>query len=373
MRGEYPYREESRKHSVAELFAMDVKRLDAYLRPKNIRMMLWGDMMLSKAESNDGAANAPNDAEAKLMRDAVPKDAIVCDWHYSPTKPMGYKSMKMIKDENLQAVASTWYNPLNIESFAEGARQYDALGLLQTTWAGFNIDERAMQRDFMQFTAYILAAEYAWSGQTTPPEELPYRVDDVFAKAFKPTPETRANVKCAGTLVDLSEISNLNFGDDPIALASVPERFEGVQVDLHGQRAVGLGGALLPLALPKKTTVEIDASATTIALLQATIFPAAAGEEVGAYEVVFDDGSTERVALTYGGNIRSIDDPSSTANASIAWRGESSHGTAVGLRLFLWNNPHPEKRIKRITVSTNHPYASPILLGITCLNDPEGK
>ena len=55
MRGEYPYREESKKHSVAELFAMDVKKLDAYFRPKNIRIMLWGDMMLSKGESNDGA------------------------------------------------------------------------------------------------------------------------------------------------------------------------------------------------------------------------------------------------------------------------------------------------------------------------------
>src|SRR2546421_2929633 len=123
MRGEFPYREESKKHSVAELFGMDVKKLDAYFRPKSIRMMLWGDMMLSKAESNDGAANAPSDADAKLMRAAVLRDAVVCDWHYSPAKPEAYKSLKVFKDDGLQAVASTWDNPLNIESFAEGARQ----------------------------------------------------------------------------------------------------------------------------------------------------------------------------------------------------------------------------------------------------------
>ena len=67
-RGEYPYREESKKHTVADLFAMDVKKLDGYFRPKGIRMMLWGDMMLTKSESNDGGANAVDEELAFQMR-----------------------------------------------------------------------------------------------------------------------------------------------------------------------------------------------------------------------------------------------------------------------------------------------------------------
>jgi hypothetical protein len=97
------------------------------------------------------------------------------------------------------------------------------------------------------------------------------------------------------------------------------------------------------------------------------------GDEVGGYEVTFTDGTTDRVALVYGVNIRGIDDRSSATDATFAWTGKSSRGTAAGLRLFLWTNSHPEKRIKTITFSTNHPYASPILLGITCLSDTEPK
>ena len=38
----------------------------------------------------------------------------------------------------------------------------------------------AMEKEFKQFSAYILAAEYAWSGQETLPDDLPYRADEVF-------------------------------------------------------------------------------------------------------------------------------------------------------------------------------------------------
>ena len=120
-------------------------------------------------------------------------------------------------------------------------------------------------------------------------------------------------------------------------------------------------------------SIEIDASADTVAFLHATIFPAEVGDEVGMYEITFADGSADRVSLTYGTNIRAIDDPASTTNASFGWSGKSSHGTAAGLRLFLCTNPHPEKRIKTIKFSTNHPFASPILLGLTCLTDTEPK
>ena len=185
-RGVYPYREESKKHSVADLFAMDVKKLDAYFRPKGIRMMLWGDMMLTKSESSDGGANAVDEAQARQMRAAIPKDTVICDWHYQPAKPDAYKSLSVFKDDGLQTIASTWFNPLNISSFATGARKNDSLGLLQTTWAGYNLDERAMQKEFKQFSAYILAAEYAWSGQETLPDDLPYRADEVFVRLSVP-------------------------------------------------------------------------------------------------------------------------------------------------------------------------------------------
>ena len=125
-RGTYPLREESKKHSVAELFNMDVKKLDAYFRPKGIRMMLWGDMMLTKSQSSDAAANCPDEAQAAQIRAGIPKDAIICDWHYQPGKPGAYKSLAYFKDDELQTIACTWYNPLNISSFSQAAREAGA-------------------------------------------------------------------------------------------------------------------------------------------------------------------------------------------------------------------------------------------------------
>jgi hypothetical protein len=352
---------------------MDVKKLDGYFRPKGIRMMLWGDMMLTKAQSSDAAANAVDEAQARQMRDAIPKDAVICDWHYQPTKVASYKSLAIFKDDGLQTIASTWYNPLNISYFATAARKNDSLGLLETTWAGYNIDERAMHKEFKQFSAYILAAEYAWSGQETLPDDLPYRADEVFARAFNPVRAMQS--KRAGMTVDLSGALNLKLDDDSVGLSTLPidQRFAGVQFDLHTRRAVALNGALLSQSLPRSVDLKFTASPSAIAFLQATAFRADVGDEVGAYEMTYSDGIKLRVPLLYGVNIRAVDDVATTSDAVLAWSGKSSHGVAVGVRVFMWSNPHPDKPIQSITFSTNHSYASPMLIGLTGLNDAEMK
>jgi hypothetical protein len=364
-RGTYPYREESKKHSVADLFTMDVKKLDAYFRPKGIHMMLWGDMMLTKNQSSDAAANCPDEKQASQIRDSIPKDAIICDWHYQPVKPDAYKSLKIFKDENLQTIACTWYNPMNISSFSQGARDAGALGLLQTTWAGFDVDENAMQRDFNQFSAYILAAEYAWSGQAIAPSELAYQADEVFARAWNPT--KRLEQKCGGKTVDLSGISNFKFD-----VERNDDRLDGVRF-AKGD-GVALNGALASESLPQSVAMKLNLKADSIAFLHATSSRAQVGEDVGTYEVTFADGSVERVSLKYGANVRALEDLATTPEAQIVAVPEKAHGLpSVGLRVFIWNNPHPEQTISNITFTTHHPYASPILFGMTILNNAEAK
>jgi hypothetical protein len=40
----------------------------------------------------------------------------------------------------------------------------------------------------------------------------------------------------------------------------------------------------------------------------------------------------------------------------------------IGVSLFRWTNPHPDRAIYRIEFSTDHAYASPALLGVTLLD-----
>jgi hypothetical protein len=69
--------------------------------------------------------------------------------------------------------------------------------------------------------------------------------------------------------------------------------------------------------------------------------------------------------LKYGGNIRALDDPGMTRHARRTWRGKSAAGLPANLRLLIWTNPYPDKTIRKIRFSTDHPYASAALFGLS--------
>jgi hypothetical protein len=59
-----------------------------------------------------------------------------------------------------------------------------------------------------------------------------------------------------------------------------------------------------------------------------------------------------------------------TVEAELAWHDKAN---LHAVRMLTWTNPQPGKAMKRIVFSTNHPYASPILLGVTLLDCAEAK
>ena len=57
--------------------------------------------------------------------------------------------------------------------------------LLQSTWCGYFPDGKVLRGvSFPQFSAFILAAEYAWSARAEPPDRLSYDPAAVFRKAY---------------------------------------------------------------------------------------------------------------------------------------------------------------------------------------------
>jgi hypothetical protein len=51
------------------------------------------------------------------------------------------------------------------------------------------------------------------------------------------------------------------------------------------------------------------------------------------------------------------------ARASLVKKDDA--GLTAAARVLVWTNPHPEKPIERVTFSTDHPYASPLLFALT--------
>jgi len=183
MRGQFPHPDCPRCHdkSVTELTRPYARRMEAWLRARGVRPVMWGDMLLSPEEGT-GDAQAPDAVEAQLRRSSLPRSVLIADWHYG-TGP--FRSLELFRDARLETVACTWYGPRNIYEFARAAHAARVKGLLQTTWAGHFPDEKVLGGvERRQFTAFVLAAEYAWSGRTETPDRLPYQFDQVFERAY---------------------------------------------------------------------------------------------------------------------------------------------------------------------------------------------
>jgi N-acetyl-beta-hexosaminidase len=163
------------------LMAESAGQLAGWLAARGVATMIWGDMLLAPGEAAD-ATNARTVAEARERRAAIAKNITIADWHYVWNADR--TSLDILQQAGFHTIASTWEEPVNIYRFSQAAVASGSEGLLQTTWAGFFPDERDLQREIDQYAAYIIAADYAWSGRADPPARLGYEARAVFLKAY---------------------------------------------------------------------------------------------------------------------------------------------------------------------------------------------
>jgi uncharacterized protein YfiM (DUF2279 family) len=183
MRGRFPNLECPRCQgaTTTALVVKHANRLSAWLSQQGIESMIWGDMLLGPGEAKD-ATHAKTLADARERRAGIDKKTIIVDWHYVASADA--RSLEILRHDGFRVVAASWYTPENIFHFSQAALSSGAEGLLQTTWMGYFPDERAMKGQLQQFTAFVLAAEYAWSGRKESPSQLGYDPKEVFLKAY---------------------------------------------------------------------------------------------------------------------------------------------------------------------------------------------
>jgi hypothetical protein len=166
--------------TTASLTAESANRLADWLAARGIATMMWGDMLLAPGEAAD-ATCAKNAGEARQQRAGISKKITITDWHYwNPSR----RSLDILQQAGFHTIASTWMQPEDIFQFSQAAIASGSDGLLQTTWAGFFPDESGMRNDIAQYAAYVLAADYAWSGRSDPPAKLGYDAKKIFLKAY---------------------------------------------------------------------------------------------------------------------------------------------------------------------------------------------
>ena len=125
----------------AELFAGEVRRIHDHLREKNRRLWIWGDRLIDGKTSGLGEWEASYRSTARAI-DLIPKDVMICDWHYERPDPTPvYFAMK-----GFDVVTCPW------KSSASAIQQTDDMvhwrattsaqmrprfqGMVQTVWSG---------------------------------------------------------------------------------------------------------------------------------------------------------------------------------------------------------------------------------------------
>jgi len=125
----------------AELFAKAVQ--DAYdhiVVKRGKEMFMWGDRLL------DGAATGYGEWEASMNGtfpavDRVPKDIIICDWHYELNETNTYPSIPLLLEKGFRVLPTSFRNPRQVKALIDYSLKFPTdrmLGHLCTIWGGMN-------------------------------------------------------------------------------------------------------------------------------------------------------------------------------------------------------------------------------------------
>lgn len=119
----------------AELFAKAVNDYYTYLKSKGAGMLMWGDRFIDAQEMTYGEWEASMNETASAVA-MVPKDIIICDWHYEPRDD--YPSVRWFQQQGFRTLVSPWRNPKSAEALINCAlnnRTEKLLGVLFTGWS----------------------------------------------------------------------------------------------------------------------------------------------------------------------------------------------------------------------------------------------
>lgn len=125
----------------AKLFADEVTLIRDHLHKKGRRMWMWGDRLLDGKATGLGEWEASENGTHEAI-DLIPKDIVICDWHYERPDPTAvYFAMK-----GFDVVTCPWKNSTvavrqlqDVLEFRAGATDKmrpHFRGMMQTVWSG---------------------------------------------------------------------------------------------------------------------------------------------------------------------------------------------------------------------------------------------
>ncbi|KPK66044.1 MAG: hypothetical protein AMK73_01140 [Planctomycetes bacterium SM23_32] len=127
----------------AELFAGEVSALANHLADRGVTTWMWGDRFINAEQFPTGKWEGSANGTWPAI-DAVPTDIVICDWHYE----RAFETPAFFAEKGFGVVTCPWQKEdVALEELDIMRRLRErsdrALGMLQTTWCGFDAFVRA--------------------------------------------------------------------------------------------------------------------------------------------------------------------------------------------------------------------------------------
>lgn len=174
-----------------------------YLKKRNVRFMMWHDMLLERDAPGDPwscyvtcahHADGMGDLYKKL-----PKDIVICDWQYwmpnrfDPKMKVTWKTTRFFQAAGFDVLVCPWYEYPCVKDFITFGCKAKTFGMLQTTWH--------RNRGFQMQPHFNGAAAFAWNPESQPSETVfnltVHHVDRDMGLGAKYTETGRSNYQIA--------------------------------------------------------------------------------------------------------------------------------------------------------------------------------
>ncbi len=118
-----------------ELYAKAINEIHAHLVEKRgVEMLMWGDRLFDGNDHEFGEWESSLNGTAAAV-DLIPKDIIICPWHYE--KMEAYPSLPMFLEKGFRILPTSWRNVEAVQALIRHSQILDSprmLGHLFTTW-----------------------------------------------------------------------------------------------------------------------------------------------------------------------------------------------------------------------------------------------
>lgn len=120
----------------AKIYAKAVNDYYDFLVKKyTLTMMMWGDRLIDRNLIDYGGGYECSSNGTAPAIDMIPRDIIICDWHYEPREE--YPSLPWFQEKGFRVLATPWKNlnaTMKYVWYAEKNKSDKMLGYLFTAW-----------------------------------------------------------------------------------------------------------------------------------------------------------------------------------------------------------------------------------------------